>query len=143
MGPLNKFIIAVFIFLIPVGLPVTATCLNYRNPLKGDLEISFGKTGGFTNIPVVYMINSKGDVFRMKTNDPVRINSVSRCVIRKLRRYISEMDFEHVEMNDPGNITNFITVSCEQYRNTVKWNDRTDNEKVKELYKELMKTVKP
>jgi hypothetical protein len=145
MRPFHKIFFAVILALISAGLSPPASGMNMNESLTSEkiTAISFGKTGGFTNIPVEYRIDSAGNVFRIKSNDPVKINSVPRSVMRKLRRSLSRMDFEKVELQDPGNITYFITVISSRYRNTVKWNDNTENEKIKDLYKELMKSVKP
>ncbi len=105
-------------------------------------KIRFGRSGGFTNIPMEYLLKGSGDLFRIQ-NDTLKINSVSLRKIRKLKERLTELDFEHLNLSDPGNMTYFISVTADNYNNTVKWNDQTDNEPLKEFYKELLKHLKP
>jgi len=105
-------------------------------------QIRFGKSGGFTNIPMEYMLDGSGDIFKIQ-NDTLNAGSVSRRKIRKLKERLTELDFEHLDVSDQGNMTYFISVITDAYNNTVKWNDQTDNEPLKEFYKELLEYVKP
>jgi hypothetical protein len=120
------------------------SCSNTRSmPSDNDaFKIRFGRSGGFTNIPMEYLLKGSGDLFRIQ-NDTLKINSVSLRKIRKLKERLTELDFEHLNLSDPGNMTYFISVTADNYNNTVKWNDQTDNEPLKEFYKELLKHLKP
>ena len=110
---------------------------------KDTFEIRYGKSGGFTNIPMEYKIDANGDIFKILNSDTLKIDSVSGRKIKKIKHQLTELDFEHLEINDPGNITYFINVCTGTYQNTVKWNDMTDNEPLKMLYKGLLKKIKP
>ncbi|MBN2862497.1 MAG: hypothetical protein JXN62_05005 [Bacteroidales bacterium] len=110
---------------------------------KDKFEIFFGKSGGFTNIPMEYKIDSSGDIYKIQNTDSLSAGSVSHRKIKKIREKLSELDFEHLEVDDPGNITYFIAIRTDTYHNTVRWNDQTANDLLKELYKELLKYLKP
>lgn len=120
------------------------SCSNLRMmPSDNDaFQIRFGRSGGFTNIPLEYLLDGTGDIFKLQS-DTLNAGSVSRRKIKKLKERLTELDFEHLDINDPGNMTYFISVKTDTYNNTVKWNDQTDNDPLKELYKDLLKHLNP
>jgi len=105
--------------------------------------IQFGRTGGFTNIPDEYRINDKGQVFRITREGSTRINDISRKEMRSIRKILDTIDFEHLQLNEPGNISYFIKVISSDYEKSVTWNDKTSNSTLKDFYKKLLNTIKP
>jgi len=106
-------------------------------------EIHFGRTGGFTNIPVEYLINSKGEVLRLSAGNPETVNLIPSKRLKSIIRELNRIDFQHIESDDPGNISYFIKVRTREYENSVRWNDLTPNDTLKNIYKELLTTVRP
>ncbi len=125
-----------FVFLI------SCSNLKMKQSDNDAFRIRFGRSGGFTNIPLEYLLDGTGDIYKLQS-DTLNAGSVSRRKMKKLTERLTELDFEHLDTNDPGNMTYFISVKTDTYDNTVKWNDQTDNEPLKELYKELLKHLNP
>ena len=135
----------VHIFILIPALILIPACNNSRAMANKRVktEIHFGRTGGFTNIPVEYLINSKGEVLRMTAMKPDTVNHIRvirlKCIIREFKA----IDFQHIELNNPGNISYFIKVRTPEYENSVTWNDLTPNDTLKNIYKKLLTTLKP
>ncbi|HBE42340.1 MAG TPA: hypothetical protein DDW27_14265 [Bacteroidales bacterium] len=106
-------------------------------------EIHFGRTGGFTNIPVEYLINAKGEVLRISAFEPDTVNRIPVKRLKSIIRELKDIDFKHIELNDPGNMSYFIKVRTREYENSVTWNDLTPNDTLKDFYKKLIRTIKP
>lgn len=106
-------------------------------------EIHFGRTGGFTNIPVEYLINSKGEVLRLSAGNPETVNLIPVKKLKSIIRELNRIDYKHIESDDPGNITYFIKVRTRDYENDVRWNDLTPDDTLKNIYKELLTTLRP
>ncbi|MCU0405434.1 MAG: hypothetical protein MUE64_00435 [Ignavibacteriaceae bacterium] len=134
-----------FFLLISGLLIITISCVNLKNtnPKKLPFEIIFGKSGGFTNISMEYKIYENGDVYKIQNNGNQKINSISKSKIKTIRDWLLDSDFEHLKIAETGNITYFITVKSDKYENTVKWNDSSNNDQLKNLYKDLLTTIKP
>ena len=132
------------LFLLILILTMALSCNSSRKISSGNVpsEISFGRTGGFTNIPDEYRIYQKGHVFKITRDDSTQINDISRKKMRIITGLLGDMDFEHLEINEPGNISYFVRVVTRDYENRVIWNDLTSNDHLKNFYKELLTTVK-
>ncbi len=102
-----------------------------------DLEIRFGNSGGFTNIPMEYVLYGDGELAKVQNGQETVVHSVGRKTMREIKKRIASMDFEHLEINDPGNRTYFIKIKNDAFENAVRWNDSTDNDPIKNLYKKL------
>ena len=124
---------------------MSQSCSNTQKASSDHPEpgIRFGRTGGFTNIPDEYLLNMKGEVFKITKDDSTRINNISRKKLKAIGKMLDAIDFEHLQINEPGNLSYFINVTGSGYQNTVTWNDRTSVNAVKNLYKELLTTLKP
>jgi len=133
-------------FLLVTGLLIISTSCAYIKKIdseKGPYEILFGKSGGFTNIPMEYKIQGNGDVFKIHNKTDLKVNSISKSKLKTISDLLLDCDFEHLKINDTGNITYFITVKSNKFENTVKWNDSRKNDQLKNLYKYLLTTIKP
>ena len=133
------------ICLLNLTLLLVPGCINSRtmSDKKVKTEIHFGRTGGFTNIPVEYLINAQGEVLKISASEPDTVNHIPAKRLRSILREFNDIDFKHIELNDPGNISYFIKVRTRQYENNVIWNDLTPNDTLKNIYKKLITTIKP
>jgi len=131
--------------LIMLVLAFTISCNNTRRISTSRLpfEVQFGRTGGFTNIPVEYKLNNKGDVFKISGTEMTKINDISRKRIKTIKELLNRIDFEHLKFCEPGNMSYNIKVITSDYENSVTWNDQTPDDILKNLYKELLTTIKP
>ncbi len=135
----------VHIFILILSLLLIPACNNSRAMANKRVkpEIHFGRTGGFTNIPVEYLINSKGEVLRLSAGNPETVNLITYKRLKSIIRELNRIDFQHIESDDPGNISYFIKVRTREYENSVRWNDLTPNDTLKNIYKELLTTLRP
>lgn len=135
----------VHIFILILSLILIPACNNSRAMANKRVktEIHFGRTGGFTNIPVEYLINSKGEVLRLSASNPETVNLLTSKKLKSIMRELNRIDFKHIESDDPGNISYFIKVRTPKYENTVRWNDQTQNDTIKNIYKVLLTTLRP
>lgn len=145
MLQLNKLKhIGIILFLIGL-LSFTNSCINLKNSHLGNtgIEIHFGRSGGFTNIPMEYKMYENGVIVKIQNDISNKINVITRENIKSIQDLLIDSDFEHLQINQTGNITYFISVKSAKYENTVKWNDLMIDDKLKELYKMLLATTKP
>lgn len=135
----------VHIFILILSLLLIPACNNSRAMANKRVktEIHFGRTGGFTNIPVEYLINSKGEVLRLSAGNPETVNLITSKRLKSIIRGLNRIDFQHIESDDPGNISYFIKVRTREFENSVRWNDLTPNDTLKNIYKELLTTLRP
>ena len=135
----------VHIFILILSLLLIPACNNSRAMANKRVktEIHFGRTGGFTNIPVEYLINSKGEVLRLSAGNPETVNLITSKRLKSIISELNRIDFQHIESDDPGNISYFIKVRTREYENSVRWNDLTPNDTLKNIYKELLTTLRP
>ena len=136
---------SVFLLLLAGLLNINSSCANLKKTFshKGIFEIHFGRSGGFSNVPMEYRIKNNGDIIKIQNKECHKINSISRRKIKTIKDLLIDTDFEHLKIYETGNITYFITVKSDRYENTVKWNDLIINDLLKGLYKELLTTTKP
>jgi hypothetical protein len=126
------------LFILSI-LSVLLSCSSTKtaDSERMDLEIRFGNSGGFTNIPMEYVLYGDGELAKVQNGQETVVHSVGRKTMREIKKIIASMDFEHLEINDPGNRTYFIKIKNDAFENAVRWNDSTDNDPIKTLYKKL------
>lgn len=130
-------------FLIVMCLPVVA-CINPRKLMQNNEigRITFGKSGGFTNIPMEYVLFDKGQLYRIKNDSLIRIRKISARELVKIDSLFSALNFRDHVLNEPGNLTYFIKAAGAGYKNEVKWSDSSDNDAIIEFYKSLLLLIK-
>jgi hypothetical protein len=111
------------------------------NDSKTD-RISFGRTGGFTNMTVEYALFGNGKVYRVKDNDLVKVCRIKKERVSEIECSINCNGFRDLAINEPGNMTYFIKVVKPNYQNEVRWSDNDQNLQLKALYDSLMDIVK-
>lgn len=119
------------------------SCINSRKANnQSKFVIYFGKTGGFTNIPMEYMFDENGQIFKIQLDTTITVNQISKKQVREIKNLLTDIEFKNIEINESGNITYYIKTYSQKYENTVRWTDSSDNLKVKELYQKLLSTIK-
>jgi hypothetical protein len=114
---------------------------NRPDSIRGITEISFGKSGGFTGMTEEYIITGKAEVLNIVNGERTRIKQLKKKYIRKISKKINEMQFSDLKLSERGNMTYFIEVKANKYKNRVSWSDLMDVPEVKELYIILAKSV--
>lgn len=132
----NTCILGIFILIL--------SCMNPQKILTDPSKdrIYFGRTGGFTNIPLEYVLFEKGQLFKIENDSLLKVRKLNVKQIRTLDSLLAKTEFEKLDLNEPGNITYHIKVVKSGSEKEVKWSDSSDNERVKELYNALVTTIK-
>jgi hypothetical protein len=131
------------IFLFAGLLFFVLSCYNSKNANdRSGFEIYFGKSGGFTNIPMEYVLNEDGKVLKIQNDTTIEIQTITRKQMKEIKNLLDEIEFQDIDIDEPGNITYYIRTDSKKYQNTVRWTDTSDNQKVKDLYRKLLTTLK-
>lgn len=131
------------IFLFTGMLFFILSCYNSKNANdRSGFEIYFGKTGGFTNLPMEYLLNEDGKILKIQNDTTIEIQTITRKQMKALKNLLDEIEFQDIDINEPGNITYYIRADTKKYKNTVRWTDSSDNQKVKDLYRQLLTILK-
>jgi len=119
------------------------SCMNTRQ-IAGTLKsprIHFGKRGGFTNIPLEYVLTEKGQLFKLENDSLLKIRKVSSGQLDNINSLISNTSFRDLRIDEPGNITYFIRVVTNDYDNEALWYDSSEMQGLAMIYKALMETT--
>ena len=125
-----------FALLCSFAFPVSA-----GKAAKTD-RISFGRTGGFTNMTVEYTLFGNGKVYKVQDNDLKKVCRIKKELLSEIECSFTCSGFRDLIINEPGNMTYFIKVVKADYQNEVKWSDNDQNPQLKALYDSLMNIVK-
>jgi len=109
---------------------------------KSKGRVFFGKTGGFTNIPMEYVLFDKGQLFKIQHDSLLRVRKLVGKQVKNLDSIRNEIDFKTINLNETGNITYYIKVVSSEFEKEIKWTDSSDNNKIKTFYKALVSTIK-
>jgi len=109
---------------------------------KSKGRVFFGKTGGFTNIPMAYVLFDKGQLFKIQHDSLMRVRKLVGKQVKNLDSIRNEIDFKTINLNETGNITYYIKVVSSEFEKEIKWTDSSDNNKIKTFYKALVSTIK-
>ena len=104
-------------------------------------RIYFGKSGGFTNIPMEYVVIDNSRVYKIEEGKFSAIEKISRQQGGELDEMLEAIHIDQLNLNETGNITYYIKVVRPGSEKEIKWSDNTQNTEVKEFYKALMATV--
>jgi hypothetical protein len=121
-----------------------ASCVNSKKLMENTKidRVCFGKRGGFTNIPMEYVLFEKGQLYKQQNDSLVRIQRVSRKRLAEIDSLFLSSNFRELKVNHPGNITYFIKVISRDYENEVKWSDSSGQEVLTHLYNALLAIIK-
>jgi len=134
---MNK--LAPFLFL----LFLLSACSSLKNTVykPSSFEIRFGHLGGFTNLPMEYLINGDRNVFKVQHDTIFCVNKLTREELEGIQCSFNELNFETMHLDVPGDMTYFIRVKTPEYANEVQWYHLSGNAEVKELYSILLTTL--
>ncbi|MBN2666465.1 MAG: hypothetical protein JXR67_08140 [Bacteroidales bacterium] len=124
-------------------LILLCSCMNTRqfaDTLKSP-RIHFGKRGGFTNIPLEYVLTEKGQLFKLENDSLLKPRKISSGQLDNINSLISNTGFRDLNINEPGNITYFIRVVTNEYDNEVLWYDSSQMQGLAMIYKALMEAT--
>jgi hypothetical protein len=97
------------------------------DPQLPEFKITYGKTGGFTNINPLYTINSKGDLTKQlsEMSAPSLIRNLAPAQLDSVYLLIKETDFLKENIARTGNISNYIEFRQDTLYRSIKWTDNS------------------
>lgn len=142
---LRKKIRIILIVLLGIYLPGCSQSKKISIRNSYPFEISFGQTGGFTNMNPVFIVKNSGEVLKKETaaSTPVMLKKIKMSQIDSLYAYLEDSGFSTLTIAHPSNITNFIDIQSEKGKNKITWSDEAQiPDKVKKLNRYLLSIVK-
>jgi hypothetical protein len=125
------------------ALILLCSCMNTRqfaDMLKSP-RIHFGKRGGFTNIPLEYVLTENGQLFKLENDSLLKIKKIKSTQLDNINSLIGNTGFRDLRIKEPGNITYFIRVVTNNYDNEVYWYDSSEMQGLAMIYRALMETT--
>lgn len=108
---------------------------------ENDFQIFFGNYGGFTNARMEYVLNGDRNIFKIQKDSIFFIKKTTKNELNEIQKRLTELDFGGLKMNKPGNMTYFIKVISNDYKNQANWSD-SENRLLTQLYLQLITTIK-
>ena len=135
---MNRISIALWVAIL------LSACSNTRDvaALDASWRLSFGYTGGATNVPVAYTVLSNRQLVRIEGATEAPIKRVTRRQMKKIRHMLDDMNFSGIKVSDRGNITYYISLVDRGNTHTLTWSDQSDQPVIVALYQELFSMVK-
>lgn len=118
------------LFLIVFLILFASACSSGKKISTKSLppfSISFGKSGGFTNINPEYILNSKGELYKKNapSNEPVLLKKVDKSSLQLILKTAQEADILEVKIDYTSNITNYIEYHIGSLFNRIQWANET------------------
>ena len=136
-------------FLIPVLFTfLFFDCTTGKKIEKTDhynYEISFGSTGGFTNINPVYSIKSNGEVIKQDNKNSAQniLKTIEKNKTDSIYWLIKTCDFGNIKIREISNFTDYIKLKSDSISNEVFWyNDSQISPELKNLHRFLLTVIK-
>ncbi|NJK96330.1 MAG: hypothetical protein HC905_16725 [Bacteroidales bacterium] len=87
--------------------------------------ITFGKTGGFTNINPVYTFNEKGELLKQPKENatPELLKKLPAIKVDSVYHLIKETGFLEQPLSNPGNISRYIELQKDTLKRQIIWAD--------------------
>lgn len=109
---------------------------------KNAERLYFGNFGGFTNASLDYLLVNNRMVYKIEQNNPVFVKKLASKESANLQNQIRNLNLSQYSLDEPGNITYYIKTVKDGIEKEIKFSSGSKDEKLKELYKTLMSTVK-
>jgi len=132
---------SLFIACIIISL---LSCINARKLMNSNKvdRIYFGKRGGFTNIPMEYVLFENRHLFKIRNDSLLKIHRINRRQMETIDSLLVVSDFKMFSIYEYGNITYFIKVVRGDYEKEANWSDISEADSLKALYNTLLTTIK-
>lgn len=116
------------------------SCINAKKLINNNNieRIYFGKRGGFTNIPMDYVLFEKGQIYKIRNDTLLRIQRINRNQLEKIDSLLVVSYFKELDIHEYGNITYYIKVLRNEYEKEANWSDISGADSLKELYNTLL-----
>lgn len=113
---------------------------------KASWSVTVGSGGGFTGGGVRYIINSDGQLFRLRTipTDSTFLRQLDTKELKSVKKMLDDADLKKNAPQQPGNMTYFIHYQPDKEQTySAVWGDhrKTTPEQLKKLYKDLLSFI--
>lgn len=104
--------------------------------------ISFGTSGGFTNINTTYKLMSDGKLWKIReaTNDSSLMKQIKKSATKKLFKNAYALGLDTLDYDKPGNMSKFIIFKSKKFNNKIFWEGK--NETFNNYYESLLLLTK-
>jgi hypothetical protein len=132
------------IFTLATLVLIVLSCTSPKKLVndKNAERLYFGNSGGFTNASLDYLLINNRMVYKIEQNNPVFVKKLTSKASTDLQDQIRNLNLSQYSLNEPGNITYYIKTVKDGIEKEIKFSSGSKDEKIKELYKTLMSTVK-
>jgi hypothetical protein len=122
---------------------IASSCMSPEKLLNDPSakRLYFGKSGGFTNIPMEYVLIDNEQLYKMENEKYIHVVKIGKRQAEQISMLIEEAGIDNLQLNEPGNMTYYIRYFDGGETREIKWTDQTQNTKIKDLYKALLSTV--
>lgn len=121
---LKQILLLLFITVLLGACAGTKKNQEYSMPA---FSLTFGKTGGFTNLNPVYSINNSGNLFKQTSEktEPVLIKKLTSSQVDSIYLLLKQTDFLDPNISHPGNIANYLEFKQDNLQRKIIWTDNT------------------
>lgn len=104
--------------------------------------ISFGTSGGFTNVNTTYKLFSNGKLWKIReaTNDSSLMKQIKKSVTKKYFKNAYDLGLDTLNYKKPGNMSRFLVFKSKDFNNKISWQGK--NETFDEYYESLLFLIK-
>ncbi|PLX10383.1 MAG: hypothetical protein C0598_10510 [Marinilabiliales bacterium] len=104
--------------------------------------ISFGKSGGFTNVNDTYKLFSDGNLWKIRniSKDSSLLKQIKKSSTKKIFKQAYAIGLDTLIYDEPGNISKFILFKSKKFNNKVYWEAK--NDELDSFYKSLIDLTK-
>ena len=131
--------------LLTIILGACSVNKKSRNHVIPSFSLTFGKTGGFTNINPIYSINNTGDLFKQATDkaDPVPVKKLSSASLDSIYLLLKQTDFLSQPISHTGNISSYLELKMDTLQRKIMWTESAQLPPAcLKLHLYLMETIK-
>ena len=130
------------LFLIIISL-LFSFCKSYTLDQLPDQRLVFGKGGGFAGIETSYTLLDNGQLFKSISTDTsfTELKKIAKSEAKGLFTTLETIAFDSIQLNNPGNLYQFIESNTVGKTHKVVWNaedSANTPEALKNFYKNLM-----
>ncbi len=103
-------------------------------------QLSFGSGGGFTGNYTTYSLSNDGKIIKTQTLDTTKtqVAALSKKQVAALATQITKVNFDSININNPGNMSNFVNLKRGTSQYKTLWSGNTSgNAALDELFKTL------
>ncbi len=108
--------------------------------------LTFGNSGGFSGATNEYYLSDDGGFIHYESRRSVRteLRNVDKQVVKQVFANFDKLGFNELELNDPGNLTNYLKLKQGDTEKVLKWGGPNDEvpDLLKKYFTNLMLIAK-